>query len=267
MFKKSALTAMIILLVSLMSASVIAQETAEEIMKKSHMAYYYAGDDGVANVSMRIIDKKGKERIREFVMLRLDIEDGGDQKYYTYFKKPSDVSRLTFMVHKNSEANDKRWIYVPAVDLVKQISADDKNSSFVGSDFSYEDVSGRHFTEDSHKLLYDSTWNENKVFVIESTPKEKYKGFTRKISYIDKTTYLPYKELYFGKKDKLVKEMTSEEIKEVDGIITITHRTMKDVKKNRVTHVVFDDIDYNTGIKDEIFTERYLMNPPMEFIK
>ena len=92
------------------------------------------------------------ERVREFVMLRIDNEDGGDQKYYTYFKRPSDVSRLTFMVHKNTGGNDARWIYVPSVDLIKPISADDKNSSFVGSDFSYEDVSGRHWTEDTHTL-------------------------------------------------------------------------------------------------------------------
>lgn len=265
--KLTKLVLLSLVLFAIMSVNVMAQETAEEIMKKSHMAYYYAGDDGVANVSMRIIDKKGKERIREFVMLRLDVEYGGDQKYFTYFKKPSDVSRLTFMVHKNSDVNDKRWIYVPAVDLIKQISADDKNSSFVGSDFSYEDVSGRHWTEDTHSVLYDSTWDGSEVIVIESTPKEKYKGFTRKVSYVDKVTYLPYKELYFGKKDKLVKVMTSEEIKEVEGIMTISHRTMKDVKKNRVTHVIFDNIDYNTGIKDDLFTERYLMNPPMEFIK
>jgi len=265
--KLSKIVLLSLVLFAMISVNAMAQETAEEIMKKSHMAYYYAGDDGIANVSMRIIDKKGKERVREFVMLRLDIEDGGDQKYYTYFKKPSDVSRLTFMVHKNATATDKRWIYVPAVDLVKQISADDKNSSFVGSDFSYEDVSGRHWSADNHKLVYDSTWNDKPIWVIESTPKAEKDSFTRRFSYIDKVTMLPYKELYFGKKDKLEKEMTSEEIKEVDGIMTITHRTMKDVKKNRVTHVIFDNIDYNAGIKDDLFTERYLMNPPMEFIK
>jgi len=60
------------------------------------------------------------------------------------------------MVHKSPESNDKRWIYVPAVDLVKPISADDKNSSFVGSDFTYEDVSGRHWSEDNHTLLEES---------------------------------------------------------------------------------------------------------------
>ncbi|MCP4633444.1 MAG: outer membrane lipoprotein-sorting protein, partial [candidate division Zixibacteria bacterium] len=137
-----------LIIVGFLFGNTQAQE-ADEIMKKSHMAYYYAGDDGLSDVNMTLISKKGKERVREFVMLRLDTEDGGDQKYYTYFKKPSDVSRLTFMVHKSFDGNDARWIYVPSIDLVKPISADDKNSSFVGSDFSYEDVSGRHWTEDN----------------------------------------------------------------------------------------------------------------------
>jgi len=103
---------------SIVAGAAVAQD-ATEIMKKSHMAYYYAADDGVADVTMTIVDKKGKERLREFTMIRLDEVDGGNQKYYTYFKKPSDVSRLTFMVHKNPDGNDARWIYVPSVDLIK----------------------------------------------------------------------------------------------------------------------------------------------------
>ena len=170
---KSSITKLLLALVimSVSTGAAVAQD-ATEIMKKSHMAYYYAGNDGVADVTMTIVDKKGKERLREFTMLRLDEADGGSQKYYTYFKKPSDVSRLTFMVHKNPDGNDARWIYVPSVDLVKPISADDKNSSFVGSDFSYEDVSGRHWTEDNHTLKADSTIDGKTVYVIESIPKE-----------------------------------------------------------------------------------------------
>lgn len=246
-------------------AGAAAAQSADEIMQKSHLAYYYAGDDGVADVNMKIIDKRGKERERQFVMLRTDQEDGGPQMYYTYFQKPSDVSRLTFMVHKKAQGNDDRWIYVPAVDLVKRISADDKNSSFVGSDFSYEDVSGRHWNEDTHKLLGDSTYNGNAVWMIESSPKNDW-AFTKKVSYIDQTTYLPYQEDYY-KGDEVVKQMKAEEISDADGIMTITHRTMKDLKADRITHVIFENIDYNVGVKDDIFTERYLKNPPMQYIK
>jgi len=239
---------------------------ATEIMQKSHIAYYYAANDGKADVTMRLINSKGKERVRQFVMLRMDAEDGGDQKYYTYFQKPSDVARMTFMVHKNAEGNDMRWIYVPAVDLVKPISADDKNSSFVGSDFSYEDVSGRHWSLDNHSLVSEAELDGKSVYVIESVPKESYKAFSRKVSYVNKENFLPLKEEYFDKKDKMIKIFRAEKIEVVDGIPTITSRSMEDLKKNQRTIVQFDQITYNIGVEENTFTERYLKNPPRKYI-
>ena len=242
-------------------------QSAEDIMKQSHLAYYYAGDDGVAEVTMRLVDKKGKERDREFVMLRLDVEEGGNQKYYTYFQKPTDVRRMTFMVHKTAEGNDKRWIYVPAVDLVRPISADDKNSSFVNSDFTYEDVSGRHWSEDNHTLKGDGEVNGTACYVVESVPKEPYDGFARKVTYIDKANMLPLKEEYFNDKDEQIREFTAEKVEEIEGNPTVTLRLMKDLKKNTHTYVEFSSIDYDTGLKEDIFTERYLKNPPRQYIK
>lgn len=242
-------------------------QDATEIMKKSHMAYYYAGNDGAAEVTMRLIDKKGGERIREFTMLRIDKADGGDQKYYTYFKKPSDVSRLTFMVYKSATGNDQRWIYVPSIDLVKPISADDKNSSFVGSDFTYEDVSGRHWTEDNHKSLPDGQIDGKAVYVTESVPKKPYKGFAKSISYIDKDTYLPLQEEYFDDKGEMIRRLHADKIEVIDGIPTVTVRSMENLKKGSKTIVEFSKITYNIGLKDDIFTERYLKTPPHEFIK
>jgi len=265
-FHKITLTTLIVLILAF-AASYASSDNATELMKKSHMAMYYAAQDGIAEVTMHIVNSKGKERLREFTMLRLDIEDGGRQNYYTYFRKPHDVSRLTFMVHKLPDAIDNRWLYVPAVDLVKRISANDKTSSFVGSDFTYEDVSGRHWLEDSHKLLREDKLGDHDVYVIESVPNEKFDGFARKVSYIDKATSLPLKEEYFDKKDKLDRIFTIDKMEEVDGIMTPTVRKMEDVGKKQYTIVEFNGIDYDIGISEDIFSERYLKNPPRKFIK
>ncbi|MCK5126228.1 MAG: outer membrane lipoprotein-sorting protein [candidate division Zixibacteria bacterium] len=265
--KKFSISLMIVAIVAMFAQGVWAGD-AEDLMKKSHMAYYYAGDDGLSKVTMKIINKKGKERIREFTMLRLDITEGGEQKYYTYFKKPSDVSRLTFMVWKNPDANDDRWLYVPAVDLIKRLSADDKNSSFVGSDFSYEDVSGRHWTEDTHTIVSENeTVNDRAAFLISSKPKQEKDSFSEKKTWIDKETFLPLKEEYYNDKGKLFRIFTADKIEEIDGIITITQRTMENVKKKQRTTIIFDSIEYNVGMKENIFTERYLKNPPRKYIK
>ena len=242
-------------------------DAATEIMKKAHLNLFYAGDDGLAEVTMTIVNSKGKERIREFTMLRIDNEEGGAQKYYTYFRQPSDVARLTFMVHKNPFDTDNRWLYVPSVDLVKRISADDKGSSFVGSDFSYEDVSGRHWSEDNHKILEESTMNDRPVYVIESIPKQEDKSFARKVSYIDKEALLPLKEEYYNKKGELERIFTAEKIDTIEDIPTVSLRKMENVKKGQYSLVDFSKIDYNVGVTDDIFTERYLKNPPRQYIK
>ncbi len=252
----------------LFASSLQAQEDATEIMKKSHMAYYYAANDGLAQVHMSIVDRKGKERVRGFTMLRLDEQDGGDQKYYTYFEEPSDVRRMTFMVYKTAGGQDQRWLYVPAIDLIKPISADDENSSFVGSDFTYEDVSGRLWTKDSHKLLREDKLNETPVWVIESTPKdESYKGYARKVTFVDKANYLPLREEYYNQKGELARVFTAEKVEDEGGIPTVTVRKMENVLKNRYTTVTFSSIKYDVGLNDDIFTQRYLKNPPREFIK
>ncbi|NIP43210.1 MAG: hypothetical protein GWO41_06830, partial [candidate division Zixibacteria bacterium] len=62
-------------------------DVAEDIMKEAHLNNFYAADDGLAEVKMSIVNSSGKERNREFAMLRIDNEDGGVQKYYTYFHK------------------------------------------------------------------------------------------------------------------------------------------------------------------------------------
>jgi predicted RND superfamily exporter protein/outer membrane lipoprotein-sorting protein len=238
---------------------------ATAIAKQAHMNLYYSGDDGTAKVRMSLVDKKGRERVRAFTMLRWDKEDGGEQRYYTYFFEPSDVRRTTFMVIKQQEKDDDRWIYVPSVDLVRRISANDKNSSFVGSDFSYEDVSGRHWLDDTHELVGEDELDGIGVHVIKSVPKDKA-AWAYRISYIDKERMLALKEEYFDKKEKMIRVFTADKIEVIDDYATVSVRTMKDLKKNHQTTVTFSEVKYNVGIGPDIFAERYLKNPPREYI-
>jgi outer membrane lipoprotein-sorting protein len=238
---------------------------AEALMKEAHLNMYYAGDDGSARVKMTITDKNGKTRERDFTILRKDFADGGEQRYYVYFFEPNDVRRTTFMAWKNPDGDDSRWIYVPSLDLVKQLSANDKKSSFVGSDFAYEDVSGRHWSEDAHKSLREEEKNGYQTWVIESTPKEN-DYFARKVTWIDKATKLIVREEYYDSKGELLKVLDVGKIETVDGYPTAVARTMTTPRKDNRTEIVFGDIHFDRGISADIFSERYLKSPPREYI-
>src|SRR3990172_390810 len=162
----------------------LADLSAKEIIAKSRLAFYYAGDDMRAKVLMQLINKDGQKRERLLTMIRKDYEEGGSQKYFIYFHKPADVKDTTFMVAKYPDKDDDRWLFIPAINLVKRIAASDKHASFVGSDFTYEDVSGRKPDEDRHTLLRKEKLGEKSCFVIESIPKEPSE-YTKRVSWID----------------------------------------------------------------------------------
>lgn len=240
---------------------------AEELAVKAQKAFYYAGTDMKAKVHMRLISKKGKERTRELTMLRLN-KNNGEQKYYMYFHRPADVRAMTFMVWKYPGKDDDRWLYVPAIKLVKRIAADDKNSSFVGSDFSYEDVSGRDPEEDHHTLKGEESVDGNAVYLLESVPKDpKSAYYSRKVAWIDKETFLPLKEEYYDKRGRLYKTFTANEVQIIQEIPTIIKRTMANAQNGHRTEVAFSEVKYQVGLKDQLFTERYLRSAPREWIR
>jgi outer membrane lipoprotein-sorting protein len=165
-----------------------------EIVARANLAAYYAGDDGRSEARMVIEDAQGRRQLRQFTVLRRNREAGGDQDFMVFFSRPSDVRGTVFLVAKHVERDDDRWLYLPGLDLVRRISAGDKRTSFVGSHFFYEDVSGRNPADDEHRLV--ETTEEH--YVLESTPKTPAAvEFERYVTRVDRKTFLPMKTEYY----------------------------------------------------------------------
>ena len=245
-----------------------AQPSADEIMARAHLAMFYPGEDMRARVTMRLVSRDGKERLRELTMTRRDLQDGGEQRYFMYFHRPPDVRDMTFLVWKYPGKDDDRWLYIPALKLVRRIAASDKRSSFAGSDFSYEDVSGREPEEDTHKLIREEKAGARDAYVVESAPKDPGSvDFGRKLSWIDKATWLPLKEEYYDRRGELARVFTAEEVKEIQGFWTVTKRVMKNVQSGHWTEAVLGDIRYNQKLAPDLFSERALRSPPAELVR
>ncbi len=237
------------------------QLSVTEIVKRANLAAYYAGDDGRATVKMTITDSQKRVREREFTILRLDQEDGGRQMFFVYFKKPNDVKGMVFMVHKHIDRDDDRWLYLPALDLVKRIAASDKRTSFVGSDFFYEDVSGRGLNEDKHKLIETT----DKYYILENRPKDPDSvEFSSYKIWINRQNYIPVKAEYKDKEGQLYRRVTALEIKDISGFPSVTKSRVENLASGSSTVSEFSRIKYNIGLKDKLFSERYLRRPPRQ---
>jgi len=242
--------------------------SAEEIMRRSALVQFYSGNDMKSKVTMRLLSKEGGERIRVLIMARRNVKAGGDQKYFILFRQPADVRDMTFLVWKYPQGDSDRWLYIPAIKLVKRIAANDKRSSFVGSDFSYEDVSGRAAEQDNHTLLREEKYGGKEVLVIKSVPRdEKSADFGYKVSWIDKGNFVLWKEEYYDKRGALFKVFTADEVKPIQGFPTTVKRTMKNVQTGHWSEAAYGEVKYNLGLADGVFSERSLRNPPKELAR
>ena len=234
------------------------------IINRANVAAYYQGKDGRAKVKMTIVDGKGNERTRKMVMLRRDVKDGGDQQFLVLFTRPADVRRTTFLVDKHVGRDDDRWMYLPGLDLVKRIAAADKRTSFVGSHFYYEDISGRRPDEDRHELVKVTDTH----YVIRSTPKKPGSvEFKYYVTEIDKKSMLPTKAVYTDKSGKPYRQIEALEVETIDGKPTITKMKATDLGTGGHTVTQMSKIKYDLGVPSDVFVERSLRDPPKKWLK
>ena len=238
----------------------------QEIVDKASAAAYYQGKDGKAKVAMTIADARGRERSREFVIIRTDVDDidNGEQRFYVFFNRPADVNRTAFMVWKHVQDDDDRWLYLPALDLVKRIAASDERTSFVGSHFFYEDVSGRGPREDDHVLIEET----DNYFIVESTPKNAGGvEFAKYKNWIHKGTFIPVKTEYYDANGEPYRTYSAVKVETIDGHPTVTESRMEDHQIGGATTMVYSAVDYDIDLPEDIFSERYLRNPPRQYLR
>lgn len=238
-------------------------DVQEIVSKANHMAYYQ-GNDGKARVEMTITDGQGRTRNKSLTILRKNMDDQDrEQRFYVYFHRPSDERGTVFMVWKHVGEDDDRWLYLPALDVTKRIAASDERTSFVGSHFFYEDVSGRGIQEDEH-TLQETTDN---YYVLKNTPKKpELVEFDHYIMYVHKSTFLPVKAEYYRDGTKY-REMSVLKVEEIQGKTTITQQKMSDLESGGHTVLEFTDVSYNNDLPDDIFTERYLRRAPRQYLR
>ena len=235
-----------------------------QIMLKSHNVY--EGDDSKCTMNMVLMNKIGKKRIREVLFWAL--ERGDEDKSLMYFEKPPGDKGTAFLTWEHKDDDDDQWLYLPALKRVKRISAADKHKSFMGTDFSYNDLSPPHPDEFHHTLKGSESFEGHDCYIVESihksytgdadfSKKKKYQ-YSKQVSWIRKDNFLLVKAVMFDKKEKRFKEFYAADIRQVQGIWTAMDIRMKNLGTDHQTILTIRKIHYNIGLTDDFFTTREL---------
>lgn len=223
------------------------------------------GDKMVVDSVMTLIDKNDKERKREMKVFSRD--KGRDSLRLQFFQSPADVKGTGFLTYDyySGEKDDDQWLYLPDLRKTKRIATSDKSSSFMGSDFSYADMTRRVLEEWTYRLLKEDMVGDQKVWVVEAIPVskevEKRYGFKKSILFVRQDIFMEIRAIHVLLEGGKVKYMEVTGLEEIDGIWVATERRMKTTKKKRTLHktvLKWNNVKFNQDLDESFFTVRQL---------
>jgi len=239
-FRKVVFTA----LIGTVSILFVNAQDAPTILKKMDDVMYSPKDMTGENTIV-LIDKAGNEEVREAT-----IKQKGTDKRMFRFTSPASQAGIAVL----SLPNDVMYMYLPAFGRERRIASSAKNQNFAGTDFSYDDMESVPFSDKyTPKLLK----TEDNVFVLELTPKGR-SDYSKVIVTIDKEHYYPMLMEYYDRGGNKVKQ-AKYTFKKIGNYWNAAEIEMTDLKKNHKTKMQMSDVKYDTGLSDDEFTVRKLV--------
>jgi len=172
-----------------------------------------------------------------------------------WFLSPADVKGSSFFKIEYDDKDDDMWIYLPALGKIRRIASSAKNGSFMGSDFTYEDMGDRKVKDYSYKILKDETFEGKECWIIESIPLAGVStDYSKIISWVWKDDHYQIKEEFYNKKGTLKKIKTAELIK-IKNYWVPKKIVMNDLSVTHKTELVFDKMEVDTGLDPKIFDQ------------
>jgi len=245
-----------ILILSLITAKTLMALTNIEIAEKSDKV-----TDGfkssISQTEMILINASGQQRIRELEMKTLEGENG--DKTISTFLTPADVKGTKTLTHEHLNRDDDQWLYLPALKRVKRIASRNKSGSFMGSEFSYEDIGNQNYK----KYTYDNKIEEVDLNGVKCykgfrIPKDKNSGYTKQVSWVAKDNFLLQKIDYYDRKSELLKTAIFSDYKQIDGVWRVGKIEMKNHQNDKSTILIWKDDKIHAGLTAKEFNKRVL---------
>jgi len=213
--------------------------------------------DMKSNMSMLLTNKNGKTRTSKIRSYSKD----ENKKQILWFLAPADDKGVAYLKIEHENKNDDMKLWLPNFKKIRRISSKKKSESFMGSDMSYEDMTSRNIDEYTYSILGSEKIDNVDCYILESVPSGIKTEYSKHISWITKDMHLPVKEESFDKNGELLKNKSIiyQQIKEYSIMIELH---VKNVQRNHQTILKFDNIEVDSGIKDNIFHEKNLKRMP-----
>ena len=211
-----------------------------------------------ANLAMILRNKQGQESQRELHLKVIEIDGDGDRTMFV-FDRPRDVKGTAFLVHAHKEEADDQWLYLPALKRVKRISSSKQSGSFMGSEFSYEDMGAAEVEKYTHQFLHNELFGERECTVSERVPVNKDSGYSRQLVWLHREDFRIMKVEFYDRRDAHLKTMVMEDYGlYLDRFWRASKVTMTNHLTGKSTVLLWSDYEFGTDLDVGDFTQTAL---------
>lgn len=220
----------------------------------------YEGDDVQEDLLLTLEKTSFKEKNPQVLNVRwLRKDRGRSDALVVHFVAPLYAQGVTLNMEIKPYLDDERFLYLPKANLIRRIHAKDQHTNFMGTDFSYYDLSEREPDEENHKLLRIEALDGALCYVVETTPKESaLDGYSKKLFWVDKDRFTKVRIQYFNRAGKLWKQYDPQDWRQLQGIWTPMRLVMVDQLRMHRTTIERTNVRYNQKPDDALFLPQNL---------
>ena len=214
--------------------------------------------DAKWRATLETIDKKGTVRRKNFSFNRLGAF--GNSKTLVRFTDPAEVRGVGLLSINQQGTNERQWMYTPAIQRVRRIAPQERGRRFLGSDFSNEDMSERVLEDFEYRLLGENeVIDGRKTYKIEVRPVSGDRSQYKYI-YVWVAEDIPAVVMaeYYNEDQQRVRIMKASRIEKTSDIWVARHLEMSTPAEMTRTILTIEDVRFNTGLKEELFTQQAL---------
>ncbi len=225
------------------------------------------GRDSRGEMRMRLFDRQGRlrERAMSIAVLRAAGRAGANgDRTLVRFTYPNDIRGTSFLVWEHPDADDERFLFLPALGRVRRIAGQEKQESFVGSDLSYEDIGGRDVADYTYAFAAENaTWTgpdgtKLPAWSLESRSKDPRAEFPRSVALVLKDRLISVHADIFNRRNERAKTFDVTRLDRVDGIWTALDLAVSNERDKTRTELTTTAIRYNVGLEAADFDRRKL---------
>jgi hypothetical protein len=233
-------------------SAITGREIAENVEARE------SGETTHALVNMRLVDEAGRESTRVIEQYGRETPEGL-LRNVIIFHQPASVQDTRFLTVENADRDDDQWIYLPGLRRVRRIAAGEGSNSFMGTDFSYDDLKSLEIDDYAYELLREETLGDRPVYVVEVTPNNPDDSqYSRVVQWVDRERWLPLRMELFDHDGELLKVNTVSRVERVQGFWTVINNTMENVQTGHRTELAVQRFVYNENLPDGLFTTNFL---------